>query len=382
LTKAFQHSDQFGVAPEVTVFAPGRINILGEHLDYNGGIVLPAAINRFIQFTFSKSGNSTEGELEVFSVATGECSTVTSIQEASGWMAYFSNALKALQDKGYRVRGRVSVMFGGNIPVGAGMSSSAALCCGLIEGLNQLFKWNLSLDQIALLAQRTEHLTGTFCGLMDQYAVLYSKKAHVLKLDTSNMHTYWIPWNLPKSALILVNSKIDHQLAGTESSYNDRRSVCERALNLLKEQGVELSYLAHAKSTHLDLLSDQLSAEDLEKVKYVLEESLRVKDAEQAILRGDAFSLGALMYETHQGLSSQYRVSVEQTDFLVKEGSKIPGIYGSRMMGGGFGGCVLYLMDKSRMAQAIDKLYQSYQVTYGIDSRGFEVAIGNGVEVQ
>jgi len=382
LITTLQHEEQFGLAAEIKVFAPGRINILGEHLDYNGGVVLPAAVDRHLQFFLSKSNNSSVDGLEVWSVSTDERAVIHYDSECTGWQAYFVNGLLALNEIGYKVRGQVFVSFDGDIPIGAGMSSSAALCCGFLEGVNQLFKWNLSLEQVARLAQRAEHLTGTNCGLMDQYAVLFSKKGHVLKLDTSNMRTYWIPWNLPKASLFLVNSQVDHQLAGTESSYNNRREVCESALNLLKEAGEDIHFLAHAKPRHLELLQAHLGSEDLEKVKYVLEESMRVKDAEQAILRGDAFSLGALMFETHQGLSKQYQVSIEQTDFLVNEGSRIPGIYGARMMGGGFGGCVLYLADRDKMKQCINRLQESYENKYGITSEGFEVILGGGIHVE
>lgn len=374
-----KHKEIFQAAPQLKVIAPGRINILGEHLDYNGGVVLPAAVNRSLEFTFSTSP-SAEATLFIYASSLNEHATIDPKSKLTrGWMAYFANALVALKEESLSIDQDISICFDGNIPLGAGMSSSAALCCGLIQGLSDLHHWSLSPARIAKLAQRTEHLTGANCGLMDQYAVMFSKEGHILKLDNSDLATSLIPWNLSDTSFLLINSKVDHQLAGTDSDYNQRRAVCEKGLALLQQKFPEVQHLATATSIHLTYLMDHMIPDDIIKISYVLEETARVSEAEVAIQQGDAKALGHLMYQTHKGLSEKYQVAIPETDFLANLGPLIDGVYGARMVGAGFGGCVLFLVEKAKAKRIIEQVHRKYLDLFGIDSTGFEVEISDGV---
>lgn len=374
-----KHKEIFQTAPQLKVTAPGRINILGEHLDYNGGVVLPAAVNRALEFTFSTSP-SAKPTLYIYASSLDKHATIRlGSQYTGGWKAYFANALIALSEESLLIEQDISICFDGNIPVGAGMSSSAALCCGLIQGLSDLHDWSLSPARIAKLAQRTEHLTGANCGLMDQYAVMFSKKGHILKFDNLDLSTSLIPWNLSDTSFVMINSKVDHQLAGTDSDYNLRRAVCEKGLALLQQKFPEVMHLAEATSAHLTYLMDHMPPDDIVKISYVLDETARVKAAEDAIQQGDAQYLGTLMYKTHEGLSEKYQVAIPETDFLASLGLKTDGVYGARMVGAGFGGCVLYLVDKAKVSDIIEALHTQYLDAFGIDSMGFEVEISDGV---
>lgn len=374
-----KHKEIFHTAPQLMVTAPGRINILGEHLDYNGGVVLPAAVNRALEFTFSTSP-SAEPTLHIYASSLDEHATIGPESNLTGgWKAYFANALVALREESLLIGQDISICFDGNIPLGAGMSSSAALCCGLIQGLSDLHHWSLSPARIAKLAQRTEHLTGANCGLMDQYAVMFSKEGHILKLDNSDLSTSLIPWNLSDTSFVLINSKVDHQLAGTDSDYNQRRAVCDKGLALLQQKFPEVQHLAKATSTHLTYLMDHMIPDDIIKISYVLEETVRVSAAEEAIQQGDAKALGHLMYQTHEGLSEKYQVAIPETDFLASLGLRTDGVYGARMVGAGFGGCVLFLVEKVKASAIIEELHALYLKSFGIDSMGFEVEISDGV---
>lgn len=374
-----KHKEIFHTAPQLMVTAPGRINILGEHLDYNGGVVLPAAVNRALEFTFSTSP-SAEPTLYIYASSLDEHATIGPESNFTrGWKAYFANALVALREESLLIGQDISICFDGNIPLGAGMSSSAALCCGLIQGLSDLHKWSLSPAQVAKIAQRTEHLTGANCGLMDQYAVMFSKEGHILRLDNRDLSTSLIPWNLPDTSFVLINSKVDHQLAGTDSDYNQRRAVCEKGLALLQQHFSEVKYLVEATPEHFSFLQDHMPPDKIDKISYVLEESTRVQSAEMAIQQGDALALGAIMYKTHEGLSKKFQVTIPETDFLANLGPLIDGVYGARMVGAGFGGCVLFLVEKAKAKRIIEQVHRKYLDSFGIDSTGFEVEISDGV---
>jgi len=373
------HQNIFQHPPQLKVKAPGRINILGEHLDYNGGVVLPAAVNRSLDFTFSTTP-SAKPSLHIYAASVDQSATISpGDHHAGGWKAYFTHALDALLEVSLTIKSDISICFDGNIPLGAGMSSSAALCCGLIKGLNELHNWHLTPAQIAGLAQRTEHLTGANCGLMDQYAVMFSRQGHILKLDNRDLSTSLIPWNLPNTSFVLINSKVDHQLAGTDSDYNQCRAVCEQAVSLLQNNNYDIPYLAEVTSEHLAFLQKHLKREDLYKILYVRGESIRVNAAELAISDGNAKLLGALMNRTHEGLSKEYQVAIPETDFLAHLGSSLDGVFGARMVGAGFGGCVLFLVEKEKAAHIIEQAHQEYLEAFGIDSTGFEVEISDGV---
>lgn len=373
------HQDKFHQQPRLKVNSPGRINILGEHLDYNGGVVLPAAVNRSLEFTFSTEP-AAEPALYIYAPSVDENAKIyPGNRYSGGWKAYFANALDALLEISLEIKSDISICFNGNIPLGAGMSSSAALCCGLIQGLSDLHNWSLSPDRIAKLAQRTEHLTGANCGLMDQYAVMFSKEKHILRLDNHDLSTTLIPWNLPDTSFVLINSKVDHQLAGTDSDYNQRRAVCEKGLAFLQQHFSEVKYLVEVTPKHFSFLQDHMPPDEIDKISYVLEESARVKLAEAAMQKGDAQTLGAIMYQTHKGLSEKFQVTIPETDFLANLGPLIDGVYGARMVGAGFGGCVLFLVEKAKAKRIIEQVHRKYLDLFGIDSTGFEVEISDGV---
>ncbi|MBL7846199.1 MAG: galactokinase [Cyclobacteriaceae bacterium] len=324
------------------VMAPGRINLIGEHVDYNLGFVLPGAIDK--HFIFAIAANNTD-RCRVYSSDFRESSEfdLTALVAGPHWVNYFMGVAEGFRRKGKTVHG-FDCVFGGTIPAGAGLSSSAALCCGLGTALNELFEAGLSKIELALIAQFSEHeFAGVKCGLMDQYASLFGERDSLLLLDCrSNTHEA-VPFPSSQCTIILADTRVKHSLAS--SAYNDRRAACE-------EGAAKLATLFPAVTSLRDVTLDQLEKgksllrqEVFTRCHYIVTEMERTQQAAQALKSGDLARVGKLMFQTHEGLRSEYEVSCPELDVLASAAAKHPEwVIGARMMGGGFGGCTINLI--------------------------------------
>lgn len=379
-TQFFLH---FGEEPEVIIRAPGRINLLGEHTDYNEGFVLPAAIDRAIYLAFSYQELP---QADVLAVDMGsESVTLPWVAENTpdhghwsiypfGVMQSFKLRYPALKTGGFRLA------YGGDIPGGAGLSSSAAVESGIIFGLNSLFEWSLSRLEMALLAQHAEQtFVGLQCGLMDMYASLHGKKDSVLQLDCrTQSHTYF-PLDLGEYELILFNSNVKHALVN--SAYNQRRAACELGVDTLRKAGFNVESLRDVSINDLEIVRKDLSEEVWKRCTYVIHENDRVQLICQALEEGNLPKVGQLMKATHDGLSQQYEVSCPELDFLVTAAMEHPGVLGARMMGGGFGGCTLNLVHQSHIESLVASLTSQYEATFPLELSWYRVTPQEGCAI-
>ncbi|MEL6862813.1 MAG: galactokinase [Bacteroidota bacterium] len=365
---------------EVAVRAPGRINLIGEHTDYNDGLVLPAAIDRELSIMIRANGQAVWrlSALDLSATATIALDQ-TSVPEAS-WATYFYGLMQALKAKGYDFGG-IDCALGGTIPVGAGLSSSAAICCGFVFGLDQLYGWGMSRLEMAKIAQSAEHAVGINCGLMDQYAVLFGQDGQVIQLDCRVDRHRYFPVDMGDYQLVLFNSMVSHSLA--ESGYNDRRASCEKVLAHIQKAHPEILSVRDISFDLLQRFEGQLSAVDLQRVTYVLEENERVRQASKALAEGRLADFGQLLYASHEGLSKKYEVSCEELDFLVDfVRNAFPSeVLGARMMGGGFGGCSINLIDKGAVDLVTQAVQKAYQEKYQILPDAHQVSIRDGVSL-
>lgn len=358
---------------QLKVIAPGRINLLGEHLDYNQGVVLPAAINRFFEFEFN--GNTTDGiHVEALDLNESWFFELLELEQlkTTGWKSYVKGVFILM---GLSSVNGLHIRFKSNIPIGAGLSSSAALCCGLAFGLNAFFKIGKTRFELALIAQQTEHqFAGVKCGLMDQVACLFGEEAHLLAFDTldHSIQTFSLP--LVGVQLFLIDSKVKHNLAA--SAYNERRSQLEDAWNLTQQIFVGIDSWRSLKPFQFNALLSHLDAISIKRLTYVLDEMSRVQKVQalakqiaadlndSSVLNDSYQELGHLLNQTHDGLRDLYEVSCEEMDFLQNQLLQTPGILGARMMGGGFGGCLLVLAKADFNSHSLEAVFTAYQLRY------------------
>lgn len=354
-----KHQELFNVSPKL-YRAPGRINLIGEHTDYNEGFVLPAAIDKAMYFSISLNNKQVHRFFSLDFSAYKEFLIEKEKAEATGWALYLLGVIDQFTKSGIVVPG-VDVVFGGDIPVGAGLSSSAALECGLAFGLNDLLHLGIKTEKLARMAQLAEHESvGVLCGIMDQYASLFGKKDHVFKLDCRSITHAYFPLNLDHSIVALVDTGVKHELASSE--YNQRRLECESGVNLLKKNGHAVSFLRDVTIDMLERHKDELSQTVFKRCRYVVLENKRVEAACSALSDANLAEFGKLMYASHQGLKDEYEVSCNELDILVDATRSMDYVYGARMMGGGFGGCTINLLSagsEDRFRTAISTHYQN-----------------------
>lgn len=361
------------------VAAPGRINLLGEHTDYNEGFVLPATIEQQISFTFKK--NESPNRCRITSTSLGKVmrADLDLLRPTRGWENYISGVLAELLKRSGKLQG-FDVDFKSDIPPGAGLSSSAALECGLAFGLNLLFELGLSPLELIRLSQKAEHhFVGTQCGIMDQFACVMGRKNHFILLDCRDLHHRYIPADLGDCSLLLMGSGVKHTLA--ESAYNDRREECRRGVAILRKTFPEIHSLRDTTTEHLNALEDSLPGIVSKRCRYVLEENARVLKAVQALENRDMEGLGTLLCESHRGLRDDYQVSCPEVDFLVDTALSYPGVLGARIMGGGFGGCSLNLVRSEALESAQAGIRKAYRDSFGKEAEPLEVRISDGVRV-
>ena len=359
-------------------FSPGRINLIGEHTDYNGGFVFPGAVDKGIMAEVRPNGTDTvmcysidlKDRVE-FKVADPEGPRAT-------WARFIYGMVQEFKGLGVDVKG-FNIAFAGNVPLGAGMSSSAAMesCFGC--ALNDLFADNkISKWDIALAGQATEHkYIGVNCGIMDQFASVFGQKGKLMRLDCRSREFEYFPFNPQGYKLVLVNSKVKHELAG--SPYNDRRKSCENVVVALSKHFTNKKFetLRDANWEELEVIKGNVSAEDYQRAHFVLGEKDRVLAVCDALIAGDYETVGKKMYETHQGLSKEYEVSCEELDFL-NDVAKDNGVTGSRIMGGGFGGCTINLVKDEIYDKFITDAMQRFEAKYGHAPEVYPVIISDG----
>ncbi len=355
--------------------APARINLIGEHTDYNDGFVMPAAVDRQLFFAIAPNKKNSYELTALEMEESVSINTSLDTMPSSGWAKYFYAVLQVLKEKGLALES-VSCAFGGNIPIGSGMSSSAALTCGFAFALNDLFDWKMDRLELAKIGQAAEHRVGIKCGLMDQYAVLFGKEEQVVKLDCQSLTHEYAPLELGDYRLVLFNSMVQHSLADT--AYNDRRKSCESVLDFLNKK-IGITSLKDLTLEKLTAYQSEIDPVAYQRVKYVLEENKRVTAAQKALMKGELTALGDLMYASHEGLSKEYEVSCKELDFLVDQVRNQEGVLGARMMGGGFGGCTINLIHLDFIEVIRGKINKSYEQKFGKKPDMTEVVTANGI---
>ena len=364
----------------ITVESPGRINLIGEHTDYNEGFVMPTAIDKKIILRFQK--NNTENFCRIYSETFHkgfEFHLDKKFAKGSGWENYILGVVKELQDQGAKLEG-FNCIIESRLPVGAGISSSAALECGIASGLNELFGLNLSKIDMVKLSQRAENnFVGSNCGIMDQFSSVMSRKDHVILLDCRSLEAEFIPADFKNCRLLLLNTNVSHNLA--DSDYNSRREECESAVNIIQKTKPEVRSLRDVDFEILDEFKEQLTGKMYDRCLYVLKENERVLEAAKRLKSGNLKNFGKLMYASHEGLQHNYEVSCKELDFLVDFSQDKEFIYGSRMMGGGFGGCTINLIEEDKIEHYIQDVSKAYNEKFNIELDAISVLPGEGTVI-
>ena len=362
--------DRFGEEP-VMYASSGRINLIGEHTDYNGGFVFPGAIDKCIMAGIKENGTD---KVRVYSAdldAYTEFGLNEEDKPGEQWACYVFGVCRETIKRGGTVRG-FDAVFAGNVPLGAGLSSSAALESCFAFALNDMFNDNI-IDkfELAKIGQSTEHnYCGVNCGIMDQFASVFGKKDHLMRLDCRSLEYKYYPFDAKGYKLVLLDSRVKHELV--DSPYNKRRESCERVAATL---GVET--LRDASMEMLEAARDKISDEDYKRAVYVIGEKQRVLDVCDALERGDFDTVGRCMYETHHGLSKDYEVSCVELDYL-NDIARECGVTGSRIMGGGFGGCTINLVKDELHDKFIATACEKFNEKYGHEPKVYEVIISDG----
>ena len=356
--------------------APGRINLIGEHTDYNDGFVFPGAVQQCIIAELKQNGTRT---VRAYSIDLKDY-TEFCLDDEKGpnatWARYIFGVCREMMALGVPVQG-FNTAFAGDVPLGAGMSSSAALESAFAFALNDIWGGNkIEQMELARVGQRTEHkYVGCNCGIMDQFASVHGKAGSLMRLDCRSGEFSYFPWNPKGYKLVLINSCVKHELVG--SPYNDRRKSCENVAAVINKHFPEVKSLRDASYEQLDAVRAEVSEEDAKRAHYVIGERERVLGVCKALEAGDYETVGKLMYETHHGLSEEYEVSCEELDYL-NDLAKEAGVTGSRIMGGGFGGCTINLVSEELYDNFIKTVYQNYPQKFGKKPIVIDVVIGDG----
>lgn len=356
--------------------SPGRINLIGEHTDYNGGFVFPGAVTQGVMAEIRPNGTDT---VDAYSIDLKD-RVQFKVDDPEGpratWARFIYGMVQEFRLLGVDVKG-FNIAFAGDVPLGAGMSSSAAMesCFGC--ALNDLFADNkISKWDIVLAGQATEHkYIGCNCGIMDQFASVFGKAGTLIRLDCRNGEYEYFPWHPDGYKLVLVNSCVKHELAG--SPYNERRLQCENVAAVIAKHHPEVETLRDATMDMLEEVKAEITADEYKRARYVIGEVVRVLTVCDALKEGDYEKVGEMMYATHEGLSKEYEVSCEELDFL-NDVAKECGVTGSRIMGGGFGGCTINLVSGEVYHKFCKTVVEKFAAKYGKEPKLIDVVIGDG----
>jgi galactokinase len=364
----------------LVVFAPGRINLIGEHTDYNNGFVMPVAINRGVQFAINKSNNANS---LIYSMKYKEYLSIDHSkvrkQDNGSWQNYLLGVLHRLQSKGHVIK-PFNCVFEGDLPMGAGLSSSAAMECGFVVALNSLFNLSLPAMEMIEIAQWAEHnFAGVRCGIMDQFASVMGKKDHAILLDCRTLQSEYYPLQLEEYSILLLDTNVQHSLASSE--YNARRLECEQGAQIIRQKYSGVKSLRDVTSEMLRECQADLSGVLLKRCSYVVEENERVQTASRDLAKGDLRNFGKKMFASHDGLSKLYEVSCAELDYLVEFAAGFEKIAGSRMMGGGFGGCTINLVHNAFLGEFVIKAKAAYKEKFRQKLSAYVVNSSSGATV-
>ncbi len=366
---------KFGVSPSI-FRSPGRVNILGEHTDYNEGFVLPAAIDKNIYIAISKRSDNI---INLYAIDFNESYTgdINKVEKSTTqWANYVLGVVDQLQKKGFILSG-FNVVVDGDVPIGAGLSSSAALECATIYALNDIFLLGLDRLQMVTLAQKAEHVfAGVHCGIMDQFASMFGKKDHVIKLDCRSLEYEYVPFKLNGYKIVLLNTNVKHNLAASE--YNTRRQQCEKGVSLVAQHHATVKNLRDVTIEMLNEFVELFDPVVYQRCKYVVQENERLLGACEDLKHGNIKALGEKMYLTHMGLRNLYDVSCKELDFLVEYLKNIPSVAGARMMGGGFGGCTINLVKEDAIEKLVTDISMAYTEAMKLPLTAYIASIEDG----
>ena len=355
--------------------SPGRINLIGEHTDYNGGFVFPGAIDKGMVAELKINGTN---KVRAYSIDLKDYVEFGLNEEdapRASWARYIFGVCREIIKRGGKIAG-FNTAFAGDVPLGAGMSSSAALESTYAYALNDMFDCGIDKFELAKIGQATEHnYCGVNCGIMDQFASVFGKAGHLIRLDCRSLEYQYFPFNPEGYRLVLLDSVVKHELAS--SAYNDRRKSCENVVAAIQKRHPHVEFLRDANMDMLNEVKGEITAEDYMRAEYVIGEVQRVLDVCDALECGDYETVGEKMYETHYGMSKLYEVSCEELDFL-NEIAKECGVTGSRVMGGGFGGCTINLVKNELYDHFIETAKARYKETYGRMPKVYDVVISDG----
>jgi galactokinase len=358
--------------------SPGRVNIIGEHTDYNEGFVLPAAIDKAVYVAIGKRDDHT---VEMHSVEFSEFkkANLENLKPDPGsWTNYILGVADQLQKRGYKVPG-FNIVVDGDVPFGAGLSSSAAVECATAFALNTLFDLKIPREELIFVAQKAEHeFAGVMCGIMDQFASVFGKKDHVMKLDCRSMDFEYVPFEMEGYKILLLNTNVKHSLSSSE--YNIRRQQCEQGVSMVKKFENSVNSL---RDVTMEMLDRYVAVEPLiyRRCKYVVEENKRLLAGCEDLRNGHAERLGKKMFETHDGLSKLYEVSCPELDYLVDQVRTDPAVMGARMMGGGFGGCTINLVKEQHIPELVNRLSSSYNEAMKLELTSYIASIEDGSSI-
>lgn len=366
-------------AEPLLVRSPGRVNLIGEHTDYNNGFVLPAAVDKSIYVGISKRDDD---KIVLYSEEFSQehQSTVASVAPSDKhWPNYILGVVDQLNKRGYAIGG-FNLNLDGDVPVGAGMSSSAAVECATAFALNELFSLQIPKLEIPEIGQKTEHtFAGVMVGIMDPFASVFGKKDHVIKLDCQSLDYEYVPLKIDGYKIVLLNTNVKHSLASSE--YNTRRKECEAGVALVQKAGIDVKSL---RDVTMEMLRQFVQPEDalvFKRCKYVVEENERLLSACEHLKAGDIEDLGKKMYASHDGLSKEYEVSCKELDFLVDAVRGNRDVLGARMMGGGFGGCTINIIKEEAIDSLVKELSKSYKEAMGKELTPYIAQTADGTSV-
>ena len=355
--------------------SPGRVNLIGEHTDYNGGFVFPGAIDKGIYAAINPNGTDKIRAYSIDYQAMTEFGMREEDAPKEPWARYIFGVVREMQKRGFQPKG-FDTVFAGDVPLGAGMSSSAALESTFAFALNDIYDLGIDKFELARIGQSTEHnYCGVKCGIMDQFASIFGKKGHLMRLNCATMEFEYFPFDPKGYKVVLLDTVVKHELAS--SAYNRRRESCEHACLHIAAHHPEVKYLSDATMAMLDEVKNEISNEDYMRAKYVIGEKQRVLDVCDALEKGDYATVGDRMYGTHHGMSKEYEVSCEELDFL-NDIAKECGVTGSRVMGGGFGGCTINLVKEELYDRFIATAKEKFNKKFGHEPKVYDVIISDG----
>lgn len=359
----------------VLYFSPGRVNLIGEHTDYNGGCVLPGAIDKGILAEIKPNGTD---QVRAYSVDLDDYAEFGLREEdkpKASWACYIFGVCREMQKRGGEIRG-FDTVFSGDVPLGAGLSSSAALESTFGFGLNELYHCGFDKKELVLIGQKTEHnYCGVNCGIMDQFASVFGKEGHLIRLDCSTMEYEYVPFAPKGYKVVLVDSVTKHELV--DSPYNKRRQSCERAAAAIAVNHPQVKLLGDANMQMLEEVKGKISEEDYMRATYAIQENERLINTCEALKKGDYETVGKNVYATHHGMSKLYEVSTVELDFL-NDVAKECGVTGSRIMGGGFGGCTINIVPEDKYDHFIGTAIAKFKAKFGKEPKIYPVKISDG----